>query len=175
MDRESGRVMATFNIRPLDPTRYDELLLVALRMRQTLVSVLGQQRGLSLYSMEWLTDRVRWHLDPTKTTAVVLIAEDDTEGMLGHAIARIEHDQQGNPFGYFSTIFVEPASRRRRVASALVERVLSWFALRKLPRAVYNTASHNHKVIGLLKQHGFDIGLSEGEMVQLTKPLVDFA
>lgn len=50
-------------IREIDPILINEIELVATRMRQTLVEVLGPEKGTALYTMEWLLERVRWHLD----------------------------------------------------------------------------------------------------------------
>ena len=62
-------------IRPLDPTRADEVDLVATRMRATLVEVVDPVEGHTLYTMDWLRQRVRWHLDPGACDGQVFVAE----------------------------------------------------------------------------------------------------
>lgn len=162
--------MPDFNIRELNPDSKEEISLVASRMRQTLVEVLGEERGTALYSIDWLLERVRWHLDPSKTTAKVFLPEN-ANIITGHAIARIEYGDDKLPYGYFSTIFVEPSSRNRGVANALVGHVESWLRQMKMPKIVYNTAKGHAKLIRLFERNGFQITAHEDEMVQLTKLL----
>jgi uncharacterized protein YqiB (DUF1249 family) len=52
-----------FHLREIDPTSEAEIDLVARRMQATLVEVEREEMGLSLRSVPWLRDRVRWHLD----------------------------------------------------------------------------------------------------------------
>lgn len=63
-----------FEIRPIDSNSLPEIELVATRMRETLKEVVGAERGESMYSMDWLIDRVRFHLDPNLSTAQVLVS-----------------------------------------------------------------------------------------------------
>lgn len=97
--------------REINSESHDEIALVASRMRQTLVEVLGEEKGTALYSMDWLLNRVRWHLDPNQTIGKIFLVEDNGTRILGQAIARIEYDENKAEFGYFSTVFVEPGSR----------------------------------------------------------------
>jgi GNAT superfamily N-acetyltransferase len=158
-------------IREIDPTSADEVALVAARMRQTLVEVLGEQKGTALYSTEWLVQRVRWHLDPARTIAKVYLMERADRRIAAHAIARIEHDESGKPYGYFSTVFVEPESRNQGVASALIRHVEAWLTHLGMPRVIYNTAHDHAKLIRLFERHGYRISHRTPEMVQVSKPL----
>lgn len=155
-------------IREIDPQSDTEINLVAQRMRQTLVEVLGEEKGGSMYTMSWLIDRVRWHLDPNNTNGRVFISENKNGKIIGHAIARIDH---GSSFGYFSTIFVEPLSRRHGIASNLMKHVETWFSKFEIPKILYNTADNHVAIIGLFKSHGYEVTLSDSQMVQLTKVL----
>lgn len=156
-------------IRDIDPGSDDEIALVASRMRQTLVEVLGPERGAQLYSMDWLLDRVRWHLDASRTVARIFLAEGAHGEISGHAIARIEHDDGDLAYGYFSTIFVAPGARNRGVADALIRHTLAWLQSLEVPKIIYNTASNHSKLIRLFERHGFQITHREDAMVQLTK------
>jgi len=160
-----------FKIREIDPDSASEITLVASRMRQTLIEVLGKENGSTLYSMDWLLERVKWHLDPKQTTAKIFLAESPRLEIIGHAIARIEKDDEGNSYGYFSTIFIEPASRNRGTANALLLHVEDWFRQMKLPKVIYNTAENHSKLIRLFEKNGYQITARELEMVQLTKSL----
>lgn len=60
-------------IRPVEEC---EIEIIAERMRATLVEVLGEARGQAMYTMEWLRDRVCFHLDPARSTGAVLVAEE---------------------------------------------------------------------------------------------------
>lgn len=57
--------MQTALLRDLDPDRPDEIERVAQGMRQTLIEVEGEgeARSASMYSLDWLRERLRWHLD----------------------------------------------------------------------------------------------------------------
>lgn len=159
------------SIREIDPSSADEISLVASRMRQTLVEVLGEEKGTALYTMEWLLDRVRWHLDSKQTTAKIFLAEAGKGRVSAHAIARLERDAGGHSYGYFSTIFVAPEVRNQGVASSLIFHVESWLKSMRMPKIVYNTAENHFKLIRLFERHGFQITHRENEMVQLTKRL----
>lgn len=163
--------MKGVTIRDLDPNSCEEIRLVAERMRQTLIDVLGQEKGGSIYTLERLVDRVLWHLDPKNTTARVILSENQDGRITGHAIARIERGEDGVSYGYFSTLFVESESRRQGIATALMSQVEGWFREKQIPKIVYNTAHDNAKLIDLFHKHGYCITHQESEMVQLTKPL----
>ena len=153
-------------VREIDPKSDAEIQLVAQRMRQTLVEVLGEEKGVSMYTMDWLVERVRWHLNAKNTDGRVFLSENQSGEIIGHAIARID---PACSFGYFSTVFVEPLSRRQGVAVSLMDHVENWFLERRMPKAVYNTANNHVALIGLFKRNGYEITHSESEMVQLTK------
>jgi GNAT superfamily N-acetyltransferase len=158
-------------IRDIDPKSEAEIRLVAQRMRQTLVEVIGEERAIAMYTMDWLVDRVRWHLDREKTDGRVFLLEADDGHVAGQAIARVEHDVDGTRYGYFSTIFVEPESRRKGNAVTLVRHVESWFREKRMPKIVYNTAKDHKAIISLFSAHGYRITHAEDEMIQLTKIL----
>jgi GNAT superfamily N-acetyltransferase len=155
-------------IRAIDPLSAFEVELVAQRMLQTLVEVLGEEEGSSMYSMDWLIHRVRWHLNPLHTNGRVFLLEDPIGTITGHAIARIDH---GSSFGYFATIFIETSSRRKGAASRLINHVEDWFLQFNMTKVHYNTAVDHVAVLNLFKSHGYDITHVEADMVQLTKCL----
>lgn len=155
-------------IREIDPQSEAEVNLVAQRMRQTLVEVLGVDKGESMYTMQWLIDRVHWHLDLKNTDGRVYLSQNQDGKIIGHAIARIDH---GSSFGYFSTIFVEPLSRKNGVATGLMKHIEDWFLKRGMPKIIYNTADNHVALIGLFKSQGYKITHTESDMVQLTKVL----
>lgn len=158
-------------IRPIDPRSTSEVEIVARRMRRTLVEVLGEEEGTALYTMEWLRQRVLWHLDPEKSTAQVFLSEDGHGHVTGHTIVRVEREEDGRPFGLFSTTFVEPESRRLAIATHLLRRGEAWMIERGMPRAATDTARGNGKLIGLYEKHGYSIVLSVEGMVRLAKEL----
>ncbi len=149
--------------------------LVAQRMRATLVEVEGEQAGGSMYSMDWLRDRVRWHLDGR--AAEVVVAEDPAGAISGHTIYRIETGAGDTPFGLVSTTYVVPEARRLGVAQQLLERAESWFRARGLPQCCTWTSSTNTPLIALYKRNGFAEAerapneLTQTLMVRLAKPL----
>jgi ribosomal protein S18 acetylase RimI-like enzyme len=156
-------------IREIDPDSREEIELVAKRMRLTLIDVLGDEKGTALYTMQWLIDRVRWHLAPERRAKIYLAETQD--GIAGQAIARIENDDSGNPYGYFSTIYIEPQSRRQGIARILMDQVEEWFIEQKVPKVTYNTAVHHVRLKKIFELRGYKVTLEESEMVQLTKHL----
>jgi GNAT superfamily N-acetyltransferase len=163
--------LAGGSIREIDPQSEIEIDLVSSRMRQTLIDVLGEEKGGSLYTMEWLRQRVLWHLDPKSTQAKIFLTRNQNGNITGHAIARIEHADDGTKYGCFSTVFVEAKSRRQGIAHALLLRVEQWFVENQMPKSVYNTAETNTKLIDLFKEHDYKITDAQSEMVQLTKEI----
>jgi GNAT superfamily N-acetyltransferase len=161
-----------FRSRQLDRGAEAEIRWVASHMKQTLVEVLGQEKGSSLYTDDWLINRVRWHLDPNLTTAKVLIVEQGPT-LVAHAIARTESDSDSSVYGYFSTIFVLPEARHQGIASSLILEVEAWFKTLKMKKIVYHTAEDHSKVIRLFERHGFTVTHRENQMVQLTKLLAE--
>ncbi len=143
-------------IREINPASAAELELVAGRMRETLVEVEGEAIGTALYSMDWLRDRVRWHLDAEKCTARVLLAEDEQRRITGHTIVRIEQDA-GVRFGLFSTTFVIPECRRYGVADQLLIAGETWMAGQELAEAATWTSATNNALINLYGKHGYAI------------------
>ena len=153
-------------IRDIDADSCEEIQLVAQRMRETLIEVLGEEKGTSLYSMQWLEDRVRWHLDVKNTKGRVLVAQNKTQEIVAHAIARID---KGAGFGYFSTVFVAPHFRKMGVASVLMDYVEDWFRQNKMNKVIYNTAENHAVLLKIFKSRGYEVTHAEAEMLQLTK------
>lgn len=155
-------------LRDLDPRSEAEVDLVARRMRQTLVEVLGAERGEAMYELDWLRERVRYHLGDARRAARVVLAEQGGS-ILGHAMARVEQSpDEGGTYGHFSTIFVEGEHRGRGVAGALIDEVERWLGDQGVPRITYDTGAHHHRVIGMFERRGYRIARREGEMVRLT-------
>ncbi|MBY0316952.1 MAG: GNAT family N-acetyltransferase [Bdellovibrionales bacterium] len=160
--------MSPVLIREINSSSNDEISWVAERMRATLIDVLGRNIGEGLYSMDWLNERVRWHIDSKKTTGKVFISENPEQEKTGQAIARLEH-RDGERYGYFATLYVEPNFRRQGIAAQLMLQVERWFKKLKMSKIVYNTAKSNDRLISLFKRQGYRITLEHKDMIQLTK------
>jgi len=164
-------------IRDIDPTSTAEVDLVAQRMRQTLIEVEGQERGSSMYTMDWLAARVRWHLDSEARRGRVLLAEMAHKQIAGHSIVRLEPASEGI-FGLVSTTYVDPAFRRAGLASALLLRSEQWFGDEGMSSCCTWTSSTNAPLISLYEKHGYSItesgpnDLTGTLMVKLSKQLV---
>jgi GNAT superfamily N-acetyltransferase len=167
----AGEETSGYLIRPMDPTSESELELVAGRMRLTLHEVLGEEASTALYSMEWLRQRVLWHLNSASCTGQVLLAEDAHGTIIGQTIVRIDADDAGTPIGLFSTIYVVPEARRRGVASCLLLAGEAWLIGHGMATAVTNTSAANVKLIKLYEKHGYDIIDAWGDMVRLGRAL----
>jgi GNAT superfamily N-acetyltransferase len=165
-------VQVGIQIRPLDPKSISEIDLVAQRMRLTLIEVLGEEVGSGVYSMDWLSQRVRFHLAPQQR-AEVLLAVRDNGVICGHTIVRVEKDETGLEFGLFSTTYVDPVSRRLGVASLLLSQGEAWMTEQRMRRAETYTSETNLKLIRLYEKHGYEIVDThpEKKMVILAKLL----
>jgi GNAT superfamily N-acetyltransferase len=176
-----------FEIQLLRPNDEAEIEWVARHMRQTLVEVLGAERGEALYSLEWLRQRVLWHLDPALCTGRVFLLQTQAGEWAGHSIVRIERvgrgtewgeerstergKEQGAEFGLFSTTYVEPQFRRLGGASLLLQHGESWMLEQGMRSAATDTAEDNLGLIRTFEKHGYVITFGEKEMVRLSKSL----
>ena len=161
-----------FLIRPLDTQQSEEIEIVAQRMRLTLVEVLGKERAEAMYSLDWLRERARWHLDRAECHGQIFVAEHPKGEISGHTIVRVEGEGE-HRFGLFSTSYVAPEHRRAQLASALIQRGEAWMKGLDLRRAVTYTDKDNHKLIGLFKKFGYTLRPQSNDMVSLEKGLCD--
>ena len=160
-----------YHIRPIEPESREEVMLVAQRMRETLMEVLGEERGHSMYSMDWLKQRVLWHLDPANVVGQVFVAESRAGDIVGHTIVRLDHDDNDQEIGLFSTTFVEPTSRRFGVATLLLQQGEAWMRQHNMPEAVTYTDQDNVKLQNLYIRHGYTMSDMPQEFVKLAKLL----
>lgn len=157
------------HIRPINPSSLEEITLVAERMRETLNEVLGPERGTTMYTLDWLKDRVHYHLDSDRCDGQVFVAASSDQTILGHAIIRLEDQADEGPVGLFSTIFVASPYRRQGVAKSLMATVESWVRTKQRTRLIYHTATSNLKLIQLFQSQGYEIILTTEDMVRLVK------
>ena len=158
------------HIREINPDSEVEIGIVAERMRLTLMEVIDEARGASMYTIEWLRARVRFHLDPCQAVGAVFVAEADGGTIVGHTIVRVQQEHDGE-LGLFSTTYVLPEERRGGVARRLLHRGESWMRERGMQRAATYTSKTNHKLIYLYEGRGYAIDLRSDEMVRLVKTL----
>lgn len=160
-------------VRPLRADEHAEVELVAARMRDTLIEVLGPERGGSMYSMEWLVQRARWHLDPANCVGCILVAEGEAGEIVGHSVVRVEPDdlEPGGLLGLFSTFYVLPARRRAGLAGALLSAGEAWLLRAGATRLGTNTSATNWPLIRLFEARGYAVTLRapEVQMVHLSR------
>ena len=157
-------------LKPTDADAAAHVQLVAARMRQTLIEVLGPARGTAMYTLPWLIDRVEFHLDPARSTGAVLLALDDRDAaVIGHTIVRVEAQAECPRLGLFSTIYVVPEKRRAGVARALLAAGETWLLAHDVHALATNTGKDNVKLIRLFEGHGYQIAVRTEEMVQLRR------
>lgn len=171
MSDVDGGSRGDHRIRVIDPGAAGEVALVAARMRETLVEVLGEEVGSAMYTMDWLVERVLWHLDAGRCTGQVFLAERGDGHIAGHTIVRLDVDAQGQPSGLFSTTYVEPASRRTGVAIALLARGEAWMREQGMTEAVTFTDTFNAKLQTLYIGQGYAMSVAGGGFVKLAKRL----
>jgi GNAT superfamily N-acetyltransferase len=157
-------------IRALDGSDDADIALVARRMRETLVEVLGATRGEAMYDLAWLEQRVRWHLDPTEVAGAVFVADDASGQLLGHTIVRVEAEDDGD-VGLFSTTYVDPGHRNRAVAERLLDVGESWMRTYGMTVASTYTDPHNTKLITLFRKRGYRPEPVNDEFVRLSREL----
>ena len=164
--------MASFLLRPINPESDAEIALVAQRMQLTLMEVIDEERGKAMYGLEWLIDRVRWHLDARQCTGAVYVAERAND-VVGHTIVRVDQDEVSNPMGLFSTTYVAESARRIGIADALIAKGEGWMREQGMRVAATQTAETNTPLIRLYEKHQYSIILRipESKMVRLGKVL----
>lgn len=162
-------------LRPLNPDDEAELRLVASRMRDTLMEVLGPAQGASMYTMEWLVDRVRWHLNPELCVGQVFVVEDDAGRVVGHSIVRVEPEETGGRLGLISTTYVVPERRRAGLAEALLRAGEAWLIAHGATQLATNTSETNWPLLRLYQKAGYQITdrAPEAKMVQLSRAVGD--
>ena len=163
--------MTTLHVRTINPKSEEEILLVAERMRLTLCEVLGEKRGRDMYSMEWLIERVLWHLDSEKVTGQVFLVVNEEGEIVGQTIVRIELDGAGHEIALFSTTYVEPGFRRFGAATVLLKQGERWMREHKIPEAVTYTDEDNLKLQNLYLNEGYVMMPMPDQFVKLAKPL----
>lgn len=146
-----------FLTRALTADDDDDIAWVAQGMRQTLIEVEGEAQGTALYTMAWLEQRVRFHLDPSLATAEVQLASATSGERAGYTIVRAERDDAGQPYGLVSTTYVRPAWRRHGLSKRLLAEGEAWFRAQGLPAAATWTSATNTKLIGLYEGAGYAI------------------
>lgn len=156
-------------IREINPSDNAEIELVAARMRLTLQEVLGEERGREMYTMDWLIRRVRFHLDG-ECVGQVFVAEEEDGHIAGHTNVRLEAED-GPEIGLFSTIYVEPESRKLGIAKSLIARGEAWFLERNMDEAVTYTDEGNQKLHNLFISLGYNLTPMENQFVALSKRL----
>lgn len=154
-------------IREINPSSSDEIDLVANRMRLTLVEVVGDERGSTMYSPEWLKQRVLWHVKEAEGKVFVAVGSDGV--ISGQAIGRVENSESIGRHGYFSTIYVAPEFRRQGIAQKLLENIEVWFTQKHLTTFIYNTAKNHAPILHLFGKNGYAVTHTADEMVQLSK------
>jgi GNAT superfamily N-acetyltransferase len=165
----NSRQAPSLEIRSIAADDHELIKLIAERMRQTLIEVLGSERGQSMYSIEWLRDRVMQHLDGRYVAAVwgVFLMEE----LIAHTILRKESEESGDEYGLFSTFYVLPAHRSSGVFDLLVQKGESWMRSLGLDHARTNTAVDNSRLHRAMARHGYAEIFQSGEMVALGKRL----
>ena len=160
------------SIRDIDPASESEIALVAQRMWDTLLEVEGPQRGAAIHAPSWLDERLRWHLDPARTTAKVLLAIGPEADIVGHAIFRIEA-RDSDAFGLVVTTYVVPSARQSGWAAKLLDQGHAWFRSQGVSRTCTWTSGTNTALIALYRKLGYDFvdhgpnGITGTPMVKL--------
>lgn len=163
--------MADVRIRAVDPAAQDDVEIIAERMLTTLVEVLGEEAGGSMYTLEDTTQRVLWHLDPDEVVAQVFVAETAQGDIAGHTIVRIDDDGEGREIGLFATTYVVPECRGAGVASSLLDAGEAWMLEQGQVLAATYTDKQNTKLQRLYLGRGYRMTTMPNDFVKLAKSL----
>ena len=156
-------------IRPIDPADQHAIACVAAGMRATLEEVLGAERAAAVHTDAEIRARLLWHIDrPDGLHAQVLVARDAEQRYEGHVIVRVEPDTQGE-LGLFSTIWVEPASRRRGLGSQLLRAGQRWLQGQSVRTLATYTEASNTPLQRLFEEHGFALHRVDDEWARLER------
>jgi GNAT superfamily N-acetyltransferase len=159
-----------FRIRIIEPSEA-EIELIAERMLETLVEVLGKEEGGAIHTMEDVIQRVRWHLDPDAVCAQIFVAENGDQENVGHTIVRIDKDDDGEAIGLFATTYILPKVRRSGLAIRLLKRGEEWMLTQGMSVAATYTDKHNTKLHKLYLGQGYQMSPMPKSFVKLSKPL----
>jgi len=165
-------------IREISQQSRAEVGLVARWMWDTLVEIEGEENAARLHTLDWIRERVLWHLHEPKVCGKVLLATIGDGEIIGHTILRRECHENASDFGLISTTYVLPQFRRRGVADRLLLAGEAWFKSLRLSRCSTWTSAANSKLIRLCEKHGYAITerarheVTGTPMVNLSKQLV---
>ena len=162
---------AKIRIREINQEAPAEIQLVAERMRRTLIEVLGEEAGGNMYTMDWLIQRVRFHLDSQQSTGRVFVSEGADGRITGHTIVRLEPDEVEGQIGLFSTTYVEPESRRFGIAAELLKTGENWMREQGMKKAVTYTDVDNAALQKLYLEQGYELSEMPNNFVALSKRL----
>lgn len=139
------------------------IALIAARMRDTLVEVVGPAGG-EMYTPAWLEDRVRQHVDGRHEGAVFVAEQDGV--IVGHCIVRSEAYEE-RPIGLYATTYVLPSARRRGLATALLDAGERWLLERGHRELHTCTAVDNTGLRTLYAGRGYGMCAQTVDMVRL--------
>jgi len=158
-------------IRPLDAEDADEVDLVAARMRETLVEVLGLQRARAVHSEAEIRERLLWHVDPLPgRQALALVSVDSRGSLSGHTLLRVEREHERD-VGLVATTYVAPPYRRQGVAARLLAAGETWLSSQGVVELVTYTDAHNTPLQELYRKHGYGATSLADDWVRLCRLL----
>jgi GNAT superfamily N-acetyltransferase len=151
--------MSTLRLRALNPGVPSEIERVALGMQATLIEVEGESIGRALHSLDWLRQRVQWHLDHACAAVWLAVVDDE---VLGHSLVRAEPASPEETldeglWGLITTSYVWSAFRRRGIARQLLLHDEAWMRAQGLSHSRTWTGANNAPLIALYERAGYAI------------------
>ena|GEM_PF-3533002 len=158
-------------IRPLDAGVADEVDLVAARMGETLVEVLGSGRARAVHTEAEIRERLLWHMEPAPGRRALALVSVDSHGRLsGHTLLRVEREHERD-IGLVATTYVVPRNRRQGVAGHLLVAGEAWLTSQGAVELVTYTDAHNTPLQELYLTHGYAATRLDDEWVRLSRPV----
>ena len=162
-ERELDAHVGAYCVRDLDQTSESELDLVTRMCIATVLDTIPEFRGDEARAREILPnfghDRMREMIraDFAKPTHRFLVAVDPAGRVVGHSMISRKVTPEGRRYGYFFSRYVEPAHRRRGIASALMAVAMDWFRGYDWEFLLAHTHAGNHPLRALFERHGFRV------------------
>lgn len=161
---------AGYRMRPLEADRPGELDLVVARSLETILESIPELMGNEkearrrVPNFDHAAMRAMYLRDANRTdTHRLLVAESETDGVVGHALCFLKSFEPEGPLGYLFTIYVAPEHRCRGVGGLLLTEALAWLENRGAARVQAATHPSNQGLLRLTARYGFEVGARHAE------------
>ena len=122
-----------------------------------------------MYTLEWLEERVRWHIRAETCPGAVFVVGTPAQDWLAHCIVRASEGVTDE--GLFATTYVRPEARRRGIAGGLIEHGEVWMAHQGFRTARSYPHPDNRPLQALYRARGYTLQREDDAFVSLSRAL----